>query len=250
MLATAPSPYIVANTETRFTRYAIYYVPETDTPLAQFGRSWFGYDVETSKDIGHQSVYGLSPEFIKKITETPRHYGFHGTLKAPFRLEANQSLDDLKDQLACFATRRYSFTLGKLGLTRINNFLALCPTENTTRVDQLATQCVMGFEAFRAPLTNIERKRRYQSQLTTHQKLMVEFWGYPFVLSEFRFHMTLTGELSDYDLEQTIPSLTAALSSINDTPTEIRSICLLGEPRNGAPFELIARFPLSSGSLF
>src|SRR5262249_55850996 len=54
---------------------------------------------------------------------------------------------------------------------------------------------VRDFDGFRAPLTDADRARRHPSRLTPRQRDYLERWGYPYVMEEFRFHMTLTGRL-------------------------------------------------------
>src|SRR5262249_2220033 len=45
------------------------------------------------------------------------------------------------------------------------------------------------------PLTDADRARRNPARLTPRQRDYLERWGYPYVMEEFRFHMTLTGRL-------------------------------------------------------
>ena len=63
-------------------RYAIYFVPAAQMNLYRFGRSILGYDCYTGKDIG--LLDGLEQELAnwREITDEPRRYGFHATLKA------------------------------------------------------------------------------------------------------------------------------------------------------------------------
>ena len=61
------------------------------------------------------------------------------------------------------------------------------------------------FDSFRAPLTPEDRARRNPSALTPRQRDYLDRWGYPYVLEDFRFHMTLTGRL---DAERREPVLT------------------------------------------
>jgi Protein of unknown function (DUF1045) len=69
---------------------------------------------------------------------------------------------------------------------------------------QLAADCVSEFDSFRAPLSEADRARRNPSQLTPAQREHLDRWGYPYVMDDFRFHMTLTGRL---DAERRDPLL-------------------------------------------
>lgn len=68
-----------------FARFAIYYVPSKGH-LADFGASWLGWDIVEARDVPQPDVPGL-----RDITMKPRKYGFHGTLKPPFRLKEGQT---------------------------------------------------------------------------------------------------------------------------------------------------------------
>ncbi len=64
-----------------------------------------------------------------------------------------------------------------------------------SRLQAFAAKCLEGFDFFRAPLSAADRERRTNSQLTRRQLELLDRWGYPYVLDEYRFHMTLTGPL-------------------------------------------------------
>ena len=66
-----------------YTRFAIYDAP-IDDALASFGATWLGWDVRIGGATRQIDVAGLDD-----ITMTPRKYGFHATLKPPFRLADN-----------------------------------------------------------------------------------------------------------------------------------------------------------------
>ena len=67
----------------KFIRHALYFLPADDSRLQDFGDSWLGWSVTESKAVAHPLIADVP---IATITERPRRYGFHGTLKAPFRL--------------------------------------------------------------------------------------------------------------------------------------------------------------------
>jgi hypothetical protein len=54
---------------------------------------------------------------------------------------------------------------------------------------------VREFDGFRAPLTPEDRARRNPSALTPRQCDYLDRFGYPYVMEDFRFHMTLTGRI-------------------------------------------------------
>lgn len=77
----------------------------------------------------------------------------------------------------------------------ISGFIAVIPAEPVDALQQLAADCVREFDSFRAALTAEDRARRKPEKLTERQRDYLDRWGYPYVMEEFRFHMTLTGRL-------------------------------------------------------
>ena len=231
--------------EPSYARYAVYYAPEPGSPLACFGRTWFGYDAEAGVAVANRQDYGLGADFVARITETPRHYGLHATLRAPFRLAPGVREEELIEAFAAFAATRPAVSLGEVGLHRIGPFLALTPLAGTQDVDRLHAQCVFAFERFRAPLTAEERERRLAQGLTANQRILLAQWGYPFVLSEYRFHITLTGRLTADESERITPVLVPALKDLQGETLRIGALCLFAEPADGGPFRLVSRVALT-----
>src|SRR5262249_23493027 len=124
------------------------------------------------------------------------------------RLLEGWSESDLVDAAAEFARRRMPVTVPSLKLAALGTFLALRPADPSQALDSLASECVVWFERFRAPLTEAEVSRRRLGSLSPAQDEFLVRWGYPFVFGEFRFHMTLTRSL-DAELQTRV---TAALA--------------------------------------
>ena len=82
------------------TRYAIYFAPRPESPLKRFADAWLGRDPDRDERVSQPVIEGFAPERLHEITAFPRHYGFHATLKAPFRpvpdLAADALLGDLE----------------------------------------------------------------------------------------------------------------------------------------------------------
>ncbi|MDB6452953.1 DUF1045 domain-containing protein [Falsirhodobacter sp. 20TX0035] len=210
------------------TRYAIYYLPPPG-PLARFGAEWLGWDPEAGVRLSH-------PLSVDALVAEPRKYGFHGTLKAPFRLLGPEA--DLEVAVADLAHRLRPVWPGPLKVERLGSFLALVPQGDQTELNETAALIVRFLEPFRQPLTEAEIARRKPERLTPKQRELLDAWGYPFVMEEFRFHMTLTGPC-DMQPEALEPLIQPAL------PAEfgIDSICLMKEDREGR-FHLLRRYPI------
>jgi hypothetical protein len=209
-------------------RYAIYYAPEPATALADFGRRWLDE---------------LGPTCCPDAVAAPRRYGFHATLKAPFRLAPRRDVGQLETALMEFARHRMSFSAPALLLAELDGFLALRPAASTRMLGALAEDCLRSFDHFRAP-ASAEELRRRSTGLDLRQAELLACWGYPYVLDQYRFHLTLTGRLSD-DARSRLRALLQPLAAIvADQPLAVESICLFVQPTAEEAFQLRRRFPL------
>jgi transposase len=213
------------------TRYAVYGVPGIDEgapPVA----------VALRERV--ESWYAERPE----ATVDPRRYGFHATLKAPFRLAEGVDADDLDAAVAALAASRPSVVLAAVRPASIGRFRALVPTGDTEAVDALAEDVVRGLDGLRAPLTRADIARRRPESLTPRQRELLEAWGYPYVLDEFRLHMTLTDSLDEPgDVDDAIAAHFADLAGA-DVPLTALAVFVEQEP--GAPFSVRSVHPLGA----
>lgn len=76
------------------------------------------------------------------LTEDPRRYGLHATLKAPFLLAGGRSENALLDCAAAFASEQTAFEVSRLQVARIGPFVALVPAETCPPLDALAAASV------------------------------------------------------------------------------------------------------------
>lgn len=223
-------------------RYAIYAAPPTGSALAGFGASWLGYDAETGRTLSPPEVDGLTPERWDALTRRARHYGFHGTFKAPFELAGDGRAEDLAEAATAFAANGAPFDV-RLGLARIGGFLALTPIEDSLALNDLANGCVERFERFRRP-ESPEQVAKRRAGLTARQSAHLDRWGYPYVFEDYRFHMTLTDPLPDEESGALRAALGALLEPLLAAPLRIDALCLFRQADRTSPFRLIRRFPL------
>ncbi len=205
-------------------RFALYYAPPAGSPWARFGAEWFA-----------------------RIDEAPRRYGFHATLKAPFRLAEGQSLQGLLAELERYCAGRRAWPMPPLKIALLGNFLALIPAQTDPEIDAVAAECVIRFDRFRAPLEDRDLARRHPERLNAEELRMLRRWGYPYVLDLFRFHLSLTGPLGDTN-QRRAAELTVeagkALGALGSPAFD--AICVFEEPQAGADFHLVQRVPFAS----
>lgn len=225
-----------------YMRYAIYYTPDLASPLAQFGASWLGWDIHQGVEMPHPDMPDL-PDAIADLTQTPRKYGFHGTLKAPFHLTEGKTETGLCTAIERFAQSRHVFEFGPLHVTNLGRFIALTQITPNPSLHVLASACVRELDVFRAPMTVEDLQRRRKSNLTARQDALLRFWGYPYVMEEFRFHLTLTGPIAEDKIDAVKAILTKALSPLLNKPFTFTHLTLCGQSDDGY-FHAIKRFPL------
>lgn len=232
-------------------RYAVYFIPGPDTALWQAGCRWLGRNPDFPLDSTpappvETAEAGVLSEDWAAVTAEPRRYGFHATLKPPFHLAEGRDLADLDTALARFAAGRAALQAAALSVTRLGGFLALCPSAPATGLETLAADCLRAFEPFRQPLDVEALSRRRARGLTPRQNALLEAWGYPFVLEEFRFHMTLTGRLTDAAAARYRPLLDGLFTAALAAPLAVGGVALFREPAPGAAFETVRRYLFSA----
>lgn len=225
-----------------YARYAIYYAPPPG-PLAELGAHWLGWNAETGAEAAHPEVVGL-PRPLADLTATPRRYGFHGTVKAPFRLAPGTSAAALHAAAGALCARLAPVTLDGLGLHRVGGFLALTPEGDAAPLAALAAEVMARLDTFRAPASEAEVARRRPDRLTPRQRDYLDRWGYPYVLEEFGFHLTLTGDLPPDEAATVEALLAPRLAPLLPRPFRLDQLCLFGEAGDGR-FRLLHRYTLS-----
>lgn len=224
-------------------RYAIYYTPDPSSLLWKLGCRWLGRDSLTQKNIKQDHFPGVNPDRLYELTRIPRRYGLHATLKAPFRLKSKYNKDNLIHALKKFATGLRPFSTPPMVLRRINGFYCLCPENRSTQIDALAANCVTTFDKYRAPLTRLELARRHAAILTESERQNLSDYGYPYVMEQFRFHITLTSRIADASEKKlTHAALSDIFAKIIGKTTLMDSISLCIEPSQGEPFYCVERF--------
>jgi putative phosphonate metabolism protein len=224
-------------------RAAIYFAPPPASLLGQPAACWLGRDAFTGAP-----ARAADPR-IDAIVRDPARYGFHATLKAPFRLAEGRTLAALEDALHAFASARQGFVVPALALARLGQFFALVPERANAAVQALEGDVLRHFEPFRAPLTPSEIEKRRPHRLTPRQRELLDRWGYPHVLDEFRFHMTLTGPVAFAEFPWVEAMLSARFASFTGRPLAVEALALFVEPEPGAPFAVRSIHPFKIHSL-
>lgn len=223
-------------------RHAVYFAPEPTSALWRQVSAIIGWDAAEGEAVAFPDVAPCTSLDWETLTEEPRRYGFHGTLKAPFELAEGADEGLLLAAAEGFARERSGFVLDDMKVAAISSFVALVPGSANVALERLAADCVIAFEPFRAPMSAADRARRLKSPLTARQIEAVDRWGYPYVFEDFRFHMTLTGPIADARREEVRAAL-ADLLGAAARPLVVDAIALFRQDDRAGRFRLVARFP-------
>lgn len=192
-------------------RVAIYFTPRPESDIAVAAAKWLGRDIFSQQYKNQLPPPGVSVDRFRELTASPFHYGFHGTLKPPFRLKPDRTISQLSESLEKFAEKRKVFILPEIALHNLGSFLCLMPTEPYPELFELAKKVVAEFDEFRLPIGAEELEKRRAAGLTDNQDLMFRTWGYPYVMEEFSFHLTLSGKIRDKEEREIITSYAQSL---------------------------------------
>ena len=232
-------------------RYAIYFVPPADSVLYRFGAGVLGYDCYTGESLPPPHDIALAASEWDALTHEARKYGFHATLKAPFRLLPPFSEADLTAELERFAAIPRTIPEIRPTVQSLAGFIAVVAGTPSMELDRLAADAVMAFDRFRRPLSSQEREQRLGGGLSDRQTDNLDRWGYPYVFEDFRLHMTLTGRIDAGRRSVILALLQARFNAIDDAHAlSVDRLALLRQDARALPFRIVraaALTPLTLG---
>ncbi|MCK1357702.1 DUF1045 domain-containing protein [Bradyrhizobium sp. 199] len=230
---------------TGFPRYAIYFAAGADDALTRFGAELLGYDAYTGDELAFPAdALRVAPDW-RDVSADPRKYGFHATLKAPMALASGKTEAELIAACAMFAGRARPPPVIRPVVDAISGFIAVIPAEPVEALQALAADCVREFDSFRAALSAEDRARRRPEKLSERQRDHLDRWGYPYVMEEFRFHMTLTGRLDAERRGPILEMLRARFAALGIETLEIDRIALFKQDDAKARFRIIGEWGLA-----
>jgi putative phosphonate metabolism protein len=230
---------------TDFPRYALYFTPSRDAPLARFGAGLLGYDAFSGHDVPFPADIAAAFEDWHELTADPRKYGFHATLKAPFALAPDHDEATLLAAFDRFAAIPRAIPAISPVVRAISGFIAVVPAEPSAALGALAQECVEAFEGFRAPMNPADRARRKPELLTPRQVEQLDRFGYPYVRDDFRFHMTLTGRLPPERSADVLALLQAQFAALAPATLRIDRIALFRQADAQSRFRVLREAALN-----
>jgi putative phosphonate metabolism protein len=227
-------------------RYAIYYAAAADSELDRFGAHLLGYDAFRGEDLPFPEGIEHSLPDWRDLTADPRKYGFHATLKAPMVLTDGKSEAELSAACETFAGTPRTVPVVSPVVNAIGDFIAIVPSQPSAELERLAADIVTGFDDFRAPLSPHDRARRNPDRLPARQRDYLDRWGYPYVMEEFRFHMTLTGRLAGSRRESVLAILRQRFTDLPIVTLAVDRIALFRQDSSTSRFRVIRDWNLTA----
>lgn len=226
-------------------RVAIYFAPDATSPLWLKAAHWLGRDALTGAEY-MGDIGGIPRAEILEKSASARRYAFHATIKSPMQLAAGKSEAELSDALAAFTASHAPVSIGRLKLARLDGFLALIPADQPQALTDFAAKVVEAFEPYRAEVSAEDKaKRNAGGRLSPRQLELLDRYGYPYVMEQFQFHMTLTDRLSDADGDRFEAALRGHFGPLAEADATLDRLTLFHEPAPGAPFTRGADFTLT-----
>lgn len=230
-------------------RYAVYFAPDRYSPWWAFASHWLGRNEHDNTVLAQPALEGIGAAELFEITQEPRRYGFHATLRAPFRLAPGCDEEDLIARVSKIALSLQPLPLGPMRVTTLDNFVALVPERAPPNLEGLAASCVRELDALRAPMLEAERARRHPHTLDARGLELLDLHGYPHVMERFVFHMTLTGTVDQHTAQRVTQTLNPVIDRLNTaSPLSLDRLCLFIESAPQAPFRRLLDLKLRAGS--
>jgi hypothetical protein len=213
-------------------RVAVYYAPAREDPLWPACCAWLGRDPEAGALCNQPAI-----EYIGIATSSPRRYGAHATLKPPMRLRG--AYGNFVADVESLATRLHNFPMPQLEVVYLKNFLALCPALPSDPLNALAARCVTELDHHRLPEDAAGRAKRAIGRSPSELKNLAR-WGYPLVLADWKFHITL----SDTGAPDLLAPAQAYFAPALTQQRMFESLTIFCEDEPGDDFRLAARIKL------
>lgn len=226
-------------------RYGIYYAPDPGSEFWQLASEWLGRDAATGERVPQNVPECIDDAPFEAATEAARRYGFHATLKAPMHLAEGRGEENLMAAAEAFAQTQAPARIGNFVVRALHGFLAIVPHVQNRAVSDLAAHCVRHFEPLRAPMSAEQRARRLSADLNARQAELLEQYGYPYVMDEFRMHLTLTCRLPAAELDKYMTAATARFAGVLFDTWMLDRIAVYREKEPGAGFVRLADFELA-----
>jgi hypothetical protein len=224
-------------------RLGVYVAPPAGSTLGDLAARWLGRHLDAAP-VPLPAETPFTPEQLADLTAEPRLYGFHATLKAPFHLAEAVEPCTIGAAVDDLAVRLDPVVLPPLVPGLVRGCAVLVPSSVPEALLELERSCVVELDRFRRPLDELVLARRRRADLTERQDELLLAYGYPWVLDEFQFHMTLTRRLDATEAGPVLDAITEWFAPALEVDVAIDDLCLVEQAAPGEPFAVASRHRL------
>src|SRR5258708_4412041 len=128
-----------------YPRYAIYFVPAPGSDLDRFGSELLGYDALSGESLPFPDGITQAVPDWHDLTQDPRKYGFHATLKAPFALAPGSNETELIAACEAFAVASRPIPRIRPVGQAITGFIPVLPPHHSLAPSHLAPTSLPDF---------------------------------------------------------------------------------------------------------
>jgi hypothetical protein len=221
----------------------VYAAPRGTSPIGELGARWLGRHIDPLP-APPPAVTPLDPDALFELTSEPRVYGFHATLKPPFRLTEGVDAADLDAAVAAVAGGCAPVEVRRLRVDVTRGFASLVPEGEVEGLAELERACVVDLDGFRRPPEELDVARRRRARLSERQDELLLAYGYPWVLDEFQFHITLTRRLDPSEVEPVVAAAGDWFPEDVLSTLVIDELSVVEQAAPGEPFVVVTRHPL------
>jgi putative phosphonate metabolism protein len=225
-------------------RYAVYYAPDPESGFHRRLSAWLGRDALDDASVPQPAMAGFNAASFRQLTAEPRRYGAHATLKPPFHPAPGHDERTIGKAVGALAATLAPIVMPPLRVTRIGRFLALTPARQEPAVTALAGTCVRALDHLRAPPSPDDLAKRRAAGLSARQQTLLAQWGYPYVMEEFRFHITLSGQADSDSLDRLATAAADYFADDLQTGQPVDALSLFRAGGHGDSFVIFARYAL------
>lgn len=217
-----------------FERYSVHWVPPLTNRLARFGLGWTGWCAETASRH-HRVPLTVDGVDFRPLTKQTSRQGFHGLIRAPFRLKDPHRIWALERELYDAAESCPEVVLPPLVVGVADGRVALMPSARDEALSLLLTRIGGAVAAFAAAEPPLEVP---PCAITD---------GVP-VRSRHRFHMPLTDPLPLPAACSLAKRIAPSLEPLIKGRSVISEIALVHDAGRGRRLRVVQRFPLGEAS--
>lgn len=219
-----------------YRRYALFWVPAADDPLAAFGHDWTGWCAESGERRERRPIPGIG-SMLDGLTQELALCGLHGVVAGPFTLRGPAAFWALETALYRITAEMRPFSVPGLRALRLGNRVALVCAVPGLPADRMVRRARVALSI----VVEDGDGERVSGSPGIHPRP-------PEPRAADRFHLPLTDPVEDGAAARLIDALDALLDARRIGPVEVRDIALMGDPGEGRPFTVLRRYAFGHGA--